>query len=255
MQNSWKKTAIGVGGAGALALSGAALSSAQGSGTQQPSAQSTQGAQQPSGGGHGHKRGTPVDATTLASLKKAVAAKDSGVTVEHAMKEQDGTFHAMGTKAGKRVHIEASTDMKTVTVRQSGPGGPGGPDGHGGHGPHQRGTELSGSQLTNVKTAVKAKDSGVTVEKAFKGPDGGYHAMGTKAGKRVMVTVSKDLKTVTVMAGGIGHGGPRGGHGPGDWKGAGQQGANSAPQGSATQGSTSNSSTQIAPADAAAQAA
>ena len=76
---------------------------------------------------------------------------------------------------------------------------------------------MTGSTLTKVAAAVKAKDSAVTVKQVMKDPDGSYDVMGTKAGKPVMLGVSKDLATVTARSGPPG--GMRGGPGPGPGKG------------------------------------
>ena len=67
-------------------------------------------------------------------------------------------------------------------------------------------TPVTGTELANVKAAVKAKDSAVTVTSVRKDPDGSYDVFGTKAGANVMLEVSKDLKTITTNTGG----GPRG---------------------------------------------
>jgi hypothetical protein len=58
-------------------------------------------------------------------------------------------------------------------------------------------TPVTGTALTNVTAAVKAKDSTVTVTSVRVDPDGSYDVFGTKAGANVMLEVSKDLKTIT----------------------------------------------------------
>lgn len=68
-------------------------------------------------------------------------------------------------------------------------------------------TPVTGTELADVKAAVKAKDSSVTVTSVRKDPDGSYDVFGTKAGAGVMLEVSKDLKTITTNTGG---GGQRG---------------------------------------------
>ena len=70
-------------------------------------------------------------------------------------------------------------------------------------------TPVTGTELANVKAAVKAKDSAVTVTSVRKDPDGSYDVFGTKAGANVRLEVSKDLKTITVDTDNHG-GGPRG---------------------------------------------
>jgi len=105
--------------------------------------------------------------------------------------------------------------------QQSGEGrGPGG-------GTH---TAVTGTELSKVTAAVKAKDSAVTVTSVQKDEDGSYDVFGTKAGAQVMFDVSKDLKTITARTGG-----PGGGHGHGpDGDGPG------APGGSTGSGTESN---------------
>ncbi|MGA8979281.1 MAG: hypothetical protein WB473_09230, partial [Pedococcus sp.] len=105
------------------------------------------------------------------------------------------------------VMFDVSTDLKTITARTGGPGG------HGGitH------TAVTGTELTKVTAAMKAKDSAVTVTEVRKDADGSYDVAGTKAGDRVMFEVSTDLKTITARTGGPGgdhgRGHGRGGHG------------------------------------------
>ena len=134
------------------------------------------------------------------------------MTVKQVMKDPDGSYDVFGTKAGKPVMLEVSKDLATVTsapaVRADLVAGPGGPSD----------TPVTGSELTKVTAAVKAKDSAVTVQHVRKDPDGSYDVMGTKAGKPVMLEVSKDLATVTERTGPPG-GGMRGGSGPGPGKG------------------------------------
>ncbi len=160
----------------------------------------------PGGGTH-----TPVTGTELGNVTAAVKAKDSAVTVTSARKDADGSYDVMGTKAGAPVMFEVSKDLKTVTARTGGPGGGRGHDGGPGGGTH---TPVTGTELTKVTAAVKAKDSAVTVTSARKDADGSYDVFGTKAGNPVMVQVSKDLKTITVDTGGPGGHGPDG-DGPG----------------------------------------
>jgi hypothetical protein len=66
-------------------------------------------------------------------------------------------------------------------------------------------TPVTGSELSKVTVAVKAKDSAVTVTSVRMDPDGSYDVFGTKAGATVMLEVSKDLKTITTNTGGGRH--------------------------------------------------
>jgi hypothetical protein len=79
--------------------------------------------------------------------------------------------------------------------------------GMGGPGGHAH-TEVTGTELTKVTAAVKAKDSAVTVQRVQKDPDGSYDVLGTKDGNPVMLEVSKDLGTIETRTGGPG-GGPQ----------------------------------------------
>jgi len=87
-------------------------------------------------------------------------------------------------------------------------------------GPGQH-TPVTGDELAKVTAAIKAKDSAVTVTSVRKDADGSYDAFGTKAGAPARVEVSKDLKSVTVEAGG--------GRWPGGGKGDGRGGGNHTP--------------------------
>ena len=81
------------------------------------------------GGMHSHTAVTGDEATKVGD---AVKAKDSAVTVSKVMKDEDGSYDVVGTKAGQPVFFEVSKDLKTVEQRTGGPGG--GPGRHG-HGP------------------------------------------------------------------------------------------------------------------------
>ena len=75
-------------------------------------------------------------------------------------------------------------------------------------------TAVTGTTADQVKAAVKAKYSTVTITSVRKDPDGSYDALGNDAsGNNVMYDVSADLATIT--AGG-GHGGGKGGGGSQD---------------------------------------
>lgn len=163
------------------------------------SSNSTQDHTRPGPDGHG-RPGTKVTGDEATKVGQAVKAKDADATVKDVMKDPSGNYHVHATSSGKNVEYRVSKDLKTVTK-----------DTHDGRGPgHHRGTPVTKAVSDQVSAAVKAKDSGVSVERVVKGPDGSYMAEGTKSGQRVHFHVGKDLKTVTEMKGG-----PRGdGHGP-----------------------------------------
>jgi hypothetical protein len=145
---------------------------------------------------------TPVTGDEAAKVTAAVTAKDSAVTVTEVRKDPDGSYDALGTKAGAPVFFDVSADLATITENAGGPGG-----GKGGPGGHAH-TAVTGDEAAKVTAAVTAKDSAVTVTEVRKDPDGTYDVLGTKAGAPVMFDVSADLATVTEAAG---KGGPAGG--------------------------------------------
>lgn len=252
--------------AGSLAFAGATLASAdttsaQNSGTTNASSPSTDGQNgqgdqsrqdgpnreggQGARGGHEHTEVTGAAATKVGD---AVKAKDSGITVESVRKDPDGSYDVMGTKDGKRVMVEVSADLKTVEVRQGGPGDHGGPGGA-----RMNLTEVTGADATKVGNAVKVKDAGFTVQEVRKDAEGRFHVRGTKGGQPAMAHVSADLKTVEVRQGGPGghggpgehHGGPRGDQ-DGQEQSQGQQGgARQAPSAPNTTPSTGTAPTDV----------
>ncbi|KQU65439.1 hypothetical protein [Phycicoccus sp. Root101] len=179
----------------------------------------------PGGGTH-----TAVTGSELSKVTAEVKATDSAVTVTSVQKDEDGSYDVFGTKAGAQVMFDVSKDLKTITARTGGPGGPGGRGNHGGGPGGGAHTAVTGTELSKVTAAVKAKDSAVTVTSVRKDEDGSYDVFGTRAGAQVMLEVSKDLKTITARTGGPGGGQ---GHGPdGDGPGA--------PGGSTGSGTESN---------------
>jgi hypothetical protein len=81
-------------------------------------------------GGRGHGGGggsadTPVTGAAADSVKAAVKAKYSTVTITSVRKDADGSYDALGTDAsGNKVFYDVSADLKTVTANA----------GRGGHG-------------------------------------------------------------------------------------------------------------------------
>ena len=116
-----------------------------------------------------------------------------------------GILAAAGLVAGGAALANASTPTSapTATGYHAGTTGPqGGP----GQGRGSNDTPVSGTELANVKDAVKAKDPAVTISSVRKDPDGSYDVFGTRSGSPVMLEVSKDLKTITVNTHGPGNG-------------------------------------------------
>jgi hypothetical protein len=113
--------AAGAIAAGGLALGTAAIADAA---TPTPSPSASSGPE----GGRGGADDTPVTGDEAAKVTAAVKAKDSAVTVTTVRKDPDGSYDALGTKAGNPVMFDVSTDLKTITQAT----GHGGPGGHGG---------------------------------------------------------------------------------------------------------------------------
>lgn len=126
--------AVSAAAVGALALGGAAIANAADSST--PSSTATTAPSTAGDGQRGGPMGTSTDAAvTGAEADKVIAAvkaKDSAVTVTTVRKDPDGSYDALGTKAGAQVMVQVSKDLATVSVETGGPGGPGGR--HGGPG-------------------------------------------------------------------------------------------------------------------------
>jgi len=121
-----------------------------------------------------------------------------------------GVVAAAGLIAtGATLSNAATPAAQTGTGTYSNAFGSGAPSGDRSHGSND--TPVTGTELSKVKAAVKAKDSAVTVTEVRKDPDGSYDVFGTKSGSPVMLEVSKDLKSITTGAGrgpgGQGHGG------------------------------------------------
>lgn len=116
-----------------------------------------------------------------------------------------GVVAAAGLIAtGATLSNAATPAAQTGTGTYSNAHGSVAPSGDRDHGSND--TQVTGTELSKVKAAVKAKDSTVTVTQVRKDPDGSYDVFGTRSGSPVMLEVSKDLKTVTTRPG-RGHGG------------------------------------------------
>ena len=199
-------SAVGVALGGALVAGVASVASADATAT--PSAPSTTASTSSTtatngstswgrtGHDNGTQSGTPASKDTAVTgneatkVSAAVTAKDSTVTVASVRKDPDGSYDALGTKAGQKVMYDVSADLATITQAQGG-GGRGGAGG-------SSHTAVTGDEATKVSAAVTAKDSAVKVTSVRKDADGSYDALGTKDGKDVFYDVSADLGTVTL---------------------------------------------------------
>ncbi len=115
------------------------------------------------GGGHGGPGGpggsqdAAVTGSEADKVIAAVKAKDSAVTVTTVRKDPDGSYDALGTKAGSPVFFDVSADLKTVTAATGGPGGgPGGPAAPGGAGTLPGGSGSGSTTGTNPSDANSA---------------------------------------------------------------------------------------------------
>ncbi|MGB7963670.1 MAG: hypothetical protein WCF12_12030 [Propionicimonas sp.] len=115
-------SAAGAGVVAVLAIGGGSLAFAE-SPTPSPSSSAgtpTASASGTPSAGHGGGRGgpstdTPVTGAEADKVSAAVTAKDSAVTVTSVRKDPDGSYDALGTKAGASVRFDVSADLATIT--------------------------------------------------------------------------------------------------------------------------------------------
>jgi hypothetical protein len=175
--------------AGAVLASSMTANAASGGSTSTPSSSTSSTAPR-------HSSDTAVTGTTADKVKAAVEAKYSNVKITTVRKDADGSYDALGTDAsGNPVFYDVSADLATITAGGGGMGHGGGPGGI-------QDTPVTGTAASNVKAAVTAAHSGVTITTVRKDPDGSYDALGTdSSGNQVFYDVSADLKTITANAG------------------------------------------------------
>ena len=136
MQESMKKTAMGLAALGALALGGSTLADAASTSktTKSKSAKAKARSQRAAGrhaGGPGGPNVTPLTGDTADKVKAAALAKVPGTLVT-SWADADGTYDALVRKTdGTVVKVEISKEFSATDVTTGGPGGPGGPGGHG----------------------------------------------------------------------------------------------------------------------------
>ncbi len=75
------------------------------------------------GGGMGGTQDTPVTGAAADKVIAAVKAKYAAVTVTSVRMDPDGSYDALGTKAGAPVMVQVSKDLSTIEVQTGGPGG------------------------------------------------------------------------------------------------------------------------------------
>lgn len=150
-----KKIGLAVAGvvaAGVIAAGGAAVANSSSTSTTATSSTGAQGSKlQPPGqsgqagsgqaGQAGPALGTEVTGDEATKVKDAVAAQHSSVTVDHVLKQTDGSYLALTMQNNQPVIYQVSSDLATVT-EQAAPsgamgGGMGGSMGGGGTPPQQ----------------------------------------------------------------------------------------------------------------------
>ena len=104
----------------------------------------------------GASQDTAVTGSEADKVIAAVRAKDSAVSITAVRKDPDGSYDAIGTKAGAPVFFDVSADLKTVIAATGGPGGhrggPGGATAPGGAGTLPGGSSTS-TNPTNADAA------------------------------------------------------------------------------------------------------
>jgi hypothetical protein len=143
----------------------------------------------PGGRGPGGHMGAEVTGDAADKVTAAATAAVEGMTVDHVVQREDGTYVALGHKAdGTRVAVSVQADFTGAEVLElpdRGMGGPGGPAG-------PVAEQLSGTTAAKVRKAAKKRFPNATVDMLVKTPDGSYAALVTKGdGTRVVVKVSK----------------------------------------------------------------
>ncbi len=132
---------------GVVGVAGAALAAADDStATPSPSATSSSAPRGDATGRPGRSPDVAVTGSAADKVIAAVKAKDSAVTITTVRQDPDGSYDAIGTKAGSPVFFDVSADLKTVTAATGMHGGPGGPGG--GHRGGPDGTNAPGGAGT-----------------------------------------------------------------------------------------------------------
>ena len=157
-RNTLGLAAAALAAAGVVGIAGAALAAADDTPTASPSATSSSAPRGDANGPAGGPQDTAVTGSAADKVVAAVKAKDSAVTVTTVRKDPDGSYDAIGTKAGAPVFFDVSADLKTVTAATGGPGGGhrGGPDGS--NAPGGAGT-LPGGSGSGTTTSTKPTDA------------------------------------------------------------------------------------------------
>jgi hypothetical protein len=113
--------AVGVVAIGGVVLGAASLASADPAAPSPSASNGTAGELNGSANG-GASQDAAVTGDELATVKAAMTAKDSSVTVTSVHKDPDGSYDVLGTKAGAAVFYDVSADLKTFTLNTQGAG-------------------------------------------------------------------------------------------------------------------------------------
>ena len=156
-RNTIAVAAAALAAAGVVGVAGAAIAADRSTATPRPST-STPTAPRDGGAGPGASQDTAVTGSEADKVIAAVKAEDSSASITTVRKDPDGSYDAIGTKAGAPVFFDVSADLKTVTAATGGPGGGhrGGPDGS--NAPGGAGT-LPGGSGSGTTTSTKPTDA------------------------------------------------------------------------------------------------
>jgi len=159
-RNTIAVAAAALAAAGVVGVAGAAIAADRSTATPRPST-STSPAPRDGGAGPGASQDTAVTGSEADKVIAAVKAEDSSASITTVRKDPDGSYDAIGTKAGSPVFYDVSKDLKTVTASAGRAGG--------GHGGPSGGAGSSGTTGT-----LPGGSSGVDDQL---GPDGGHHRL------------------------------------------------------------------------------
>jgi uncharacterized membrane protein YkoI len=193
------KSAAGLGAVAALAFGGTqvAIGASNSSSTKKAAAKSQSS-------GKVRSSETELTGATADSVKAALLAKYPGATISRMSIENDGrstdAYEAHIVKSdGTRLEVFLDKAFAVTGSQADDHGGRGGRHGHGRGGPGNGEKPVTGATLDSITSAVKAKYSGSTVDRASTETDGkagdAYEAKITKSdGTRLEVFLDKAFK-------------------------------------------------------------
>jgi uncharacterized membrane protein YkoI len=203
------KSAAGLGAAAALAFGGTQIAIGATKSSSSTKAAKTQA------NGQTKTSETELTGSAAASVKAALLAKYPGATISRMSIENDGkstdAYEAHIVKSdGTRLEVFLDSAFAVTGSQADDHGGRGGRHGHGRGGPGNGEKPVTGATLDSITSAVKAKYSGSTVDRASTETDGkagdAYEAKITKSdGTRLEVFLDKDFKITGEKAQKEGH--------------------------------------------------